>query len=58
MKVAPGVFQYTAIDDCTRFRILGLYKRRTAANTQLFIERVMEEMPFKAVETMYVNHAH
>ena len=46
MKVAPGIFQYTAIDDCTRFRVLGLYKRRTAANTLLFIERVMEEMPF------------
>ena len=46
MKVAPGIYQYTAIDDCTRFRVLGLYKRRTAKNTLLFIERVMEEMPF------------
>jgi transposase InsO family protein len=46
MKVAPGVYQYTAIDDCSRFRVLGLYKRRTAKNTLLFMERVMEEMPF------------
>lgn len=46
MKIAPGMYQYTAIDDCTRFRVLGLYKRRTAANTLLFIDRVMEEMPF------------
>lgn len=46
MKIAPGIFQYTAIDDCTRFRVLGLYRRRIAANTLLFIERVMEEMPF------------
>lgn len=46
MKVGPGIFQYTAIDDCTRFRVLGLYERRTAANTLLFIERVIEEMPF------------
>lgn len=46
MKVAPGMFQYTAIDDCTRYRVLGLYKRRTASNTLLFIDRVMEEMPF------------
>jgi transposase InsO family protein len=46
MKVAPGLYQYTAIDDCSRFRVLGLYKRRTAANTLLFIERVLEEMPF------------
>ena len=46
MKVAKGLFQYTAIDDCSRFRVLGLYKRRTAANTLLFLERVIEEMPF------------
>ncbi len=46
MKVAPGIYQYTAIDDCTSYRVLGLYKRRTAANTLVFIERVMEEMPF------------
>ena len=46
MKVAPGVYQYTAIDDCSRFRVLGLYKRRTAKNTLLFMERVIEEMPF------------
>ena len=46
MKVATGLYQYTAIDDCSRFRVLGLYKRRTAANTLLFLERVIEEMPF------------
>lgn len=46
MKIAPGLYQYTAIDDCTRLRVLGLYKRRTAANTIHFLERVLEEMPF------------
>ena len=46
MKVATGLYQYTAVDDCSRFRVLGLYKRRTAANTLLFLERVIEEMPF------------
>jgi hypothetical protein len=25
MKVARGVYQYTAIDDCLRFRVLGVY---------------------------------
>jgi len=45
MKVA-GLFQYTAIDDCSRFRVLGLYQRRTAENTLLFLDRVIEEMPF------------
>ena len=45
-KIRPGLYQYTAIDDCTRYRVLGLYSRRTAANTILFLERVVEEMPF------------
>ena len=46
MKVAPGLYQYTAVDDCSRWRVLGLYSRRTAANTLDFLERVCEEMPF------------
>ncbi|MBL8539430.1 MAG: helix-turn-helix domain-containing protein, partial [Betaproteobacteria bacterium] len=25
MKVAPGVYQYTAVDDCSRFRVLAVY---------------------------------
>ena len=45
-KLGPGQYQYTAIDDCTRWRILGIYNKRTAANTLLFLERVIEEFPF------------
>jgi transposase InsO family protein len=45
-KVASGLIQYTAVDDCTRVRVLAVYKRRTAANSLLFLERVIEEMPF------------
>jgi len=45
-KIAPGLFQYTSVDDCTRYRVLRLYNRRTAANTLNFIEAVIEEMPF------------
>lgn len=45
-KIASGLYQYTAVDDCTRYRVLGLYKRRTAANTVLFLEKLLEEMPF------------
>lgn len=33
-KIANGIYQYTAIDDCTRFRVLGIYSRRTAQNCQ------------------------
>ncbi len=45
-KIASGLYQYTAIDDCTRYQVLRLYSRRTAANTLLFLECVTEEMPF------------
>jgi transposase InsO family protein len=46
-QIAPGLYQYTAVDDCTRIRCLALYKRRTAANSLLFLEQVIEEMPFQ-----------
>jgi transposase InsO family protein len=46
-KIAAGIYQYTAIDDCTRFRVLGLYPRRTARNSAHFLEeRMIEEFPF------------
>jgi transposase InsO family protein len=45
-KIAPGFYQYTAVDDCTRYRVLGMYKRRTASNTIKFIDKLIEEMPF------------
>lgn len=45
-KIAPGLFQFTAIDDCTRYRVLRLYSRRTASSTLDFIDCVLEEMPF------------
>jgi hypothetical protein len=39
-QIKPGLYQYTAIDDCSRFQVLGLYPRRTAANTLAFLDRV------------------
>lgn len=45
-KIGPGLYQYTFVDDCTRYRVLRLYSRRTAANTLDFIDCVIEEMPF------------
>jgi transposase InsO family protein len=46
MKIAPGIYQYTAIDDCTRYKVLGLYPRRAAKNSLDFLDKVLEEMPF------------
>ena len=45
-KIAPGCYQYTAVDDYTRYRVLVVYPRRTATHTIDFLERVIEEMPF------------
>ncbi len=47
MKVAPGLYQYTAIDDCTRMKVIALYPRKTSRNSVDFlINRVMEDLPF------------
>lgn len=45
-KIAPGLYQYRSVDDCTRYRVLRLYSRRTAANTLDFLASLIEEMPF------------
>lgn len=46
-KIAPGIYQYTAVDDCTRLRVLGIYTRRTAKNSVHFLEeRLLHEFPF------------
>lgn len=45
-KICPAVYQYTAIDDCSRYAVFAIFQRRTAANTLDFLDRVIEEMPF------------
>lgn len=45
-KIRPGLYQYTAIDDCSRFPVLGLDPRRNAASTLDFPARVAAGMPF------------
>ncbi|HDS1151428.1 TPA: DDE-type integrase/transposase/recombinase [Pluralibacter gergoviae] len=44
-KIGPDLYQYTFVDDCTRYRVLMLYTRREAANTLDFMDCVTEEMP-------------
>ena len=50
-KIARSLYQYTAIDDCTRYKILALYKRRSAANTLDFLEQVMDPPPMQGIQT-------
>ncbi|MEK6481955.1 IS481 family transposase [Catalinimonas sp. 4WD22] len=45
-KIDTGIYQYTAVDDCSRFRVMHTYKRRTAKNSVNFLERIIEQMPF------------
>ena len=45
-KIRPGLYQFTAIDDCSRFLVAGLARRRSATATLAFLDQVLEEMPF------------
>jgi transposase InsO family protein len=46
-KIAAGLYQYMAIDDCTRYLVVRLYSRRTSANAvHCLVEHVLEEMHF------------
>jgi len=46
-------YQFTAIDDCTRFRVLRIYDYNTAVNAADFINQVKSALPFaiKQVQT-------
>jgi transposase-like protein len=40
------VFQYTAIDDCTRYRVLRLYPRQNQYASLDFLDEVTQALPF------------
>jgi transposase InsO family protein len=45
-EITKQLYQYTAIDDCTRLKVIKLYAEKSAANSLDFLEYVIEEMPF------------
>ena len=46
-KVGKNLYQFTAIDDCTRMRVLALYPSRSAINAVHFVKnRLLHEFPF------------
>jgi transposase InsO family protein len=54
MRVAPGLYQFTAINDCTRLRVLGLYPDWTSTSAGRFlVDHVLVEMlfPLQRVQT-------
>jgi len=52
-KIKAGLYQYTAIDDCTGLRVLNLYKQRSAANSIDFLDKLIEEFhyPVQRIQT-------
>lgn len=40
-------YQYTAIDDCTRLRILKVYEKNNQDSAIAFIDHVLERLPFR-----------
>lgn len=51
LQPIPGVahrryYQYTAIDDCTRIRILKIYERITQKSSIQFIDYALAKLPF------------
>lgn len=52
LKPIPGMgrkrfYQYTAIDDCTRIRVLRAYERNNQQSAIQFLDYVLTKLPFK-----------
>jgi transposase len=45
--IATRYFQYTAVDDCTRLRVLRIYDELTLHHSLEFLREVVTQMPFK-----------
>jgi len=45
-KIGPKLYQYTAIDDCTRLKLVRLYPNKTARSTLNFVEQMVSAFPF------------
>jgi len=52
-KIAPSIYQYTAIDDFSRYLVAEIYPRRSAVNTLDFIEIVLDSyvIPIQYIQT-------
>jgi transposase InsO family protein len=48
-------YQFTAIDDCTRYRVLQIYSHNSAKSAVDFIERVRQKLPFAIQEIQTDN---
>jgi len=46
MKIRKNCYQFTAIDDCTRMRVLKLYGNKKAESSVNFLFYVLNNLPF------------
>lgn len=45
-KIAKRLYQFTAVDDCTRLRVLRLYEARNGKNATQFVGELLTAFPF------------
>jgi transposase InsO family protein len=48
-------YQYTAIDDCTRLRVLRIYERLDQRTAIRFVDYVLEQLPFQVIRIQTDN---
>ena len=51
-------YQYTAIDDCTRLRILQIYPKNNQLTAIQFLDHVLEKLPFQVEQVQSKLHWH
>ena len=45
-KIKSAAYQFTAIDDCTRLKVIRIYDRKTAANSIKFLHELLDDFGF------------
>jgi D-mannonate dehydratase len=45
-KVGAKCYQFTAIEDCTRLRVLRIYPDKTVSSSLAFLKEVINAFPF------------
>jgi transposase InsO family protein len=45
-KIRPGAYQFTAIDDCTRLRVIRIYPNKKASSTIQFLHEITTSFTF------------
>ena len=51
------MYQYTAIDECTRFRFTAAFKEQSTYSSMLFLQQLIRRFPFKIHKVQTDNGA-